>query len=89
MALSCSNKSSALSNGITSKHKGDFCCLNCLYSFQTENKLKSREKVCKNKYFGGIVLPTQKNNTIEFNQYTKPDKIPDLIFADIETLIKK
>ena len=24
-----------------SKHKGDFCCLKCFYSFRTENKLKS------------------------------------------------
>ena len=27
--------------GITSKHKGDFYCLNCLHSFRTKNKLKS------------------------------------------------
>ena len=25
--------------GITSKRKGDFCCLNCLHSYRTENKL--------------------------------------------------
>ena len=35
-------------HGITSKHKGNFCCLNCLDSFRTENKLKYQEKVCKN-----------------------------------------
>ena len=35
-------------HGITSKHKGNFCCLNCVDSFRTENKLKSQEKVCKN-----------------------------------------
>ena len=42
-------KISALLHGITSKHKGDFRCLNCLHSFRTDNKLKSREKVWKNK----------------------------------------
>ena len=30
-----------LLRGITSKHHGDFCCLNCLYSFRTYNKLES------------------------------------------------
>ena len=45
-ALSCSKKLSTLLHGIISKHKGDFCCLNCLHSFRTENKLKSHEKVC-------------------------------------------
>ena len=31
-------KLSALLRGITSKHKGDFYCLNCSHSFRTENK---------------------------------------------------
>ena len=42
---------SAILYGITSKYKGDFYCLDCLHSFRTENKLKSHEKVCKNKTF--------------------------------------
>ena len=37
---------SALLRGITSKYHGDFC-LDYLYSFRTENKLKSHKKVCK------------------------------------------
>ena len=28
---------SALLHGTTSKHKGDFYCLNCLHSFRTES----------------------------------------------------
>ena len=28
-------KLSALLRGITSKHKGDFCCLNCFQSYST------------------------------------------------------
>ena len=31
---------SALLKGITSKHDGDFYCLNCFYSFTTKNALK-------------------------------------------------
>ena len=42
-------KLSTLIRGITSKHHGDFYCLNALPSFRTENKLKSHEKICKNK----------------------------------------
>ena len=40
---------SPLLRGITSKHHGDFYCLNCFHSFITEIKLKSEEKICKNK----------------------------------------
>ena len=50
-------KLSALLRWITSKHDGDFYCLNYLHSFRTENKLKSHEKLFKNKNFCGIVMP--------------------------------
>ena len=82
-----------LLRGIT-RHNGDFdygnCdgdndCLNCLHSFRTENKLKSHEKVCKTKEFCGIVIPSEKDNILEFNQYKKSY----IIHADIECLIKK
>ena len=52
-------KLSALLHVITSQHKGDFYSLNCLHSFWTENILKSHEKVCKNKDFYGIVVPSE------------------------------
>ena len=71
------------------KHHSDFYCLNGLHSFRTEKKLKSHEKVCKNKDFYGIVMPSEKDNILEFNQDMKSDKIPYIIYADIESLIKK
>ena len=50
--------------GITSKHHSDFYCSNCLLSFSTKNKLKSHEKVCKNKDFWGDCFVKPKNNLI-------------------------
>ena len=38
---------SAFLSGVTSKHNGNFYCLNCLHSYRTENKLKSHEKEYK------------------------------------------
>ena len=72
MALSCSKKTVNILKGIASKHHDDFYCLNRLHSFRTENKLKP----CKNKDFRGIVIPTEKNKTLKFNQYMKSYKIP-------------
>ena len=68
MALSCSKRLSALLHGITSKHKGDFCCLNCLHTFTIENKLKSHEKVCKNKDFCEILMPLEKDKILELKK---------------------
>ena len=41
-------KLSAFLHRIAPKHKSDFYCLNCLHSFRTEERLKAREKLCKN-----------------------------------------
>ena len=41
------------------------------------------------KGFCGIVMPPEKDNIIEFNQYMKSDKIQYIIYADIESLIRK
>ena len=76
-----------LLRGITSKHRGEFYCLNCRHSFKTENKLKFHEQVCKNKDFDGIVMPSEKDKILEFNQYTKSNKMLYIIYADMETLI--
>ena len=40
------NKLSALLRGITSKHVGDFYCLNCFHSYSTKDKLKKHKDVC-------------------------------------------
>ena len=58
-------KLSALLHKRTSNHKDDFYCLSCLDSFKKENKVKSHEKVCKNKDFCGIVMPSKKNVSIK------------------------
>ena len=34
------------------------------------------EKYVYKRFFSGIVLPTQKNDILEFNQYMRSDKMP-------------
>ena len=34
-------------------------------------------------------MPSEKNDILRFNQYMKLDKIPYIIYADLESLIKK
>ena len=55
----------------------------------TENKHKSHEKACKNKDFCKIVMPSEKDYTLEFNQYVKSDEMPYIVYADIEYSIEK
>ena len=81
-------KLSALLKGITSKHKSDFYCLNCLHSFRTK-KIESHKRVCENKDFCNIIMPSEDSKILEFNQYQKSDKAPFIIYADLECLIEK
>ena len=47
------------------------------------------KKICKNKDFCGIVMPSERNNILEFNQHMKSNKMSYIIYADIESLIRK
>ena len=81
-------KLSTLVREITSKHHGAFYCLNCLH-FRAKNKLKSHEKVPKSKDFCGILIPSERNKILEFKQFMESDKKPYIIYAFIESLIRK
>ena len=83
-ALSCSQKT-----GITSKHHGDIYCLNCFHSFATENKLQLHLKVCENKDFCNIIMPSHGIKILEFTQYQKSDKAPFIISEDLECVREK
>ena len=47
------------------------------------------KKYVKINFFYGIVMPSQKDNILQFNQHMKLDKTPYIINADLESLIKK
>ena len=66
----------------TSKHHGEFCCLNCLHYFVTENKRESHEKACENKKFCNIAMSSEDTKILEFNQNPKFDKSPFIIYAE-------
>ena len=78
-----------LLRGITSKHHGDFYCLNCLHSFVTENKRESFKKVCQKQDFWNVLIPSEDTKISEFIQYQKPDKAFFIIHADFKCLIEK
>ena len=83
------NKLSVLLRGITSEYHGDFCYLNCLHSFTSENKRESLKRVCEKKDFSNIATPSADKKTLEFNHNKKFDKEPFITYTDLERLIEK
>ena len=55
------------------KTYGNFYFLNCPHSSRTEYKLKSHGQVRKNKDFFAIVMPSKKDNILEFQSKTNND----------------
>ena len=50
---------SRLFRGITSNNNGDFYCLDCLYSFRTDNALKKHERIRHNHDYCNTVMPSK------------------------------
>ena len=80
---------SALLNGITSNHNGDFYCLNCFRAYTTKNKLEAHKKICENHDYCHVEMPNEDNKIIKYNQREKSIKFPFIIYADLECLLEK
>ena len=78
---------SGLLRGITSNHNGDCYCLNCFHSYRTENKLNAHK--CENNEYCNIEMPSPNNNLIKYNQGEKSLKLPFVIYANLECILKK
>ena len=75
---------SALFRGITSKHDGDFYCLNYFRSYTTENKLKKHKNVCENHDYCYVEMPEEDNKILKHNHGKKSMEVPFIIYADLE-----
>ena len=80
---------SRLLRGISSNHDGDYYCLNCFHSYMTENKLNAHKKVCENHDCCNIEMASPNNNIIKYNSGEKSLELPFIIYADLESLLKK
>ena len=79
---------SVLLKGITSKHKDDSYCLNCFHSFASKKSLEKHMKVCKDKDYCYIEMPKE-GESLGYHSGVKSMKAPCIIFADIESLLRK
>ena len=77
----------ALLRGISSKHNGDYYCLNCFHSYRTKNTLEKHESLCNNNAFGPIKMPEEKNKFISSTPGKNTLKNPFIIYANFECLL--
>ena len=82
-------KLSTLLRGMTSKHEGDFDCLNSFHSYSTKDKLKKHQNVCKNYDYCYVEMPKKDNEILKYNHGEKSMKVPFIIYAELESLLDK
>ena len=82
-------KLSVLLRGITSRHDGDFYCLNCFHSYSTKEKLKKHKSVCENHDYCYVEMPKEDNKLLKYNHGEKSMKVPFTIYADLESVNEK
>ena len=58
-------KLSTLLRGVTSKHNGDFYCLNCFHSYRTNEKLNKHKNVWKNHDYCYVEIPEKDNEILK------------------------
>ena len=80
---------SGLLTGMTSNHKEDFYCLNCFHSYRAKNKLEAHKKICENRDYCRVEMPTKDNNVIKYNHGEKSIKLPFVVYTDLECLLEK
>ena len=80
---------SALFKRILSNHNEDFYCLNCFSSYTTKNKFKEHEEICNNHDSCSIDMPSWAEKTLKYNLGEKSLKAPDVIYIDLECMLKK
>ena len=54
-----------------------------------ENKLKSHERACKDKDFCSVEIPSEKKSLLKFGRHMKSEKMPYIIYTDLECLVKR
>ena len=80
---------SALLQGNSSNHEGDFYCLNCFNSYTQKNKLKEHEEIYNNHDSCHIEMPKWTEKILKHNPGEKSLKVPFAIYLDWECLLKK
>ena len=80
---------SALLEGKSLNHHGDFYCLNCFNSYTSKNKVKEHEEICNNHNGCRTQMPKWFEKILKYNPGEKLLKAPFAVNLDLQCLLKK
>ena len=66
-----------------------FFYYSCLHYFHSEEKLQAHETECKKVNDCAIILPREDQKWLEFDSNNNKERVPFVIYADLECVLKK
>lgn len=84
-----SNLSRLISKQVSNHHGKLHICDRCLNYFHNKRKLEEHLLYCRKQNDCGVEMPTEESDILEFKNFKYQFKVPFIIYADIETLLKK
>ena len=82
------NPSRLLSKQISAHREGTHICFRCLNPFWSHKSLEKHWEYCKNHEAVKINMP-EKGTILKFKHHERSEKVPFIIYADTEALIKE
>ena len=82
------NLSRLTSKQVSAHKEGTYTCLRCLNPFWTHKSLEKHLEYCRNHEAVKINMP-EKGTILRFKHHERSEKVPFIIYADTEALIKE
>ena len=82
------NSSRLLSKQVSAHKEGTHICFRCLNPFWSHKSLEKHQEYCRNHEAVKIDMP-EKGTILRFKHHERSEKLPFIIYADTEALIKE
>ncbi|XP_020298532.1 uncharacterized protein LOC109862801 [Pseudomyrmex gracilis] len=78
-----------VSSQLSKKKTGKYICDRCLHYFHTSEKLAQHTVDCERLNNSAVVLPTEGKNRLKFENYNNKERVPMVVYADLECVLEK
>ncbi|XP_029675188.1 uncharacterized protein LOC115242785, partial [Formica exsecta] len=83
------NLSRLVSSQLSKKDHRKYICDRCLHYFGSDDKLQSHTVDCREMNECAIRLPGDKDKWLAFNNYNRKERLPFVVYADLECVLRK
>ncbi|XP_025155143.1 uncharacterized protein LOC112589692 [Harpegnathos saltator] len=83
------NLSRLVSSQLSKKEHKKHICYRCLHYFSSSEKLENHTVDCQKMNNCAIILPNDDNKWLSFTNYCRKERIPFIVYADLERILEK